>query len=364
MKALIRILGTAAAFLTLSCCGISNKPQPPQPPKPDTLTVFVIGDVMMHSPQLRHDCHNFFKHICKPLAEADIAIANMEFSLGGKPYTGYPQFSAPDYYAEYMAEIGTDVFLTANNHILDRGSKGLTRTLDFYRSMKDSVLFTGSAASELERDETYPLIIDAKGIRLAIVNFTYGTNGIFVEGWPNANYMDSTEVKAAIGRAKDKDADFIIAMPHWGEEYNMIHSREQERWAEWLVEQGCDLIIGGHPHSVQDSTHIGRVPVIYSIGNAVSNQSQHETQIELAATLRFVKWGSRSIMLEPELRYMWCSRPAGLGASYHTIFVDEWLDRRDQWQNPADYDRMVSIWEKVKKKTGVKYEENDHTGVD
>lgn len=362
MKSLIYTFGAVAVLILAFSCGTPKKQQTPPPPKPDTLTVFMIGDVMMHSPQLKHDCHTFFQHICKPLAEADIAIANMEFSLGGEPYTGYPQFSAPDYYAEYMAEIGTDVFLTANNHILDRRSKGLTRTLDFYRAMKDSVLFTGAAASEEERNANYPLIVDAKGIRLALVNFTYGTNGIFVEGWPNTNYMDSTDVKAAIERAKAQDADFIIALPHWGEEYHMIHSAEQEKWAKWLVKQGCNLIVGGHPHSVQDTTHIGRVPVIYSLGNAVSNQYQHETQIELATTLRFVKWGSKSIMLEPQVRYMWCSRPGGLGTSYYTIFVDEWLDKRDKWQNPADYDKMVSTWNLVRKTTKVQYEENNQAG--
>lgn len=351
---LLKILYLTAALPLTGRCGSSEQPLPAVVHKPDTLSMFVIGDVMSHTPQLSCDCNTFFQHIRHSIETADLAVANMEFPLGGEPYTGYPRFSGPDRYADYMASIGTDIFLTANNHILDKGKRGLVRTLDRYRSMGDSVKFTGAAGNERERNSLYPLIIDAKGIRLALINFTYDTNGILVSGWPNTNYMDSTDVAAAIHRAKVQEADFIMAFPHWGEEYHIIHSAEQERWAEWMVRQGVDIIVGGHPHSVQDSSHIGSVPVIYSLGNAVSNQSQPGTQLELSATLRFVRCGERCSMLEPELRYMWCSRPGGLGDSYYTIFVDEWLGRRDEWTGKGDYDNMVSTWERIRKKSGVK----------
>lgn len=353
MRIALDILVLATLLPFAGRCGVEEQPLTAPARKPDTLSVFVIGDVMSHTPQLHYDCNTFFQHIRGPLENADIAIANIEFPLGGEPYTGYPRFSGPDRYADYMASIGTDIFLTANNHILDQGKRGLMRTLTRYRSMSDSVRFTGAAENERERNALYPLIVDARGMRLALVNFTYDTNGILVSGWPNTNYMDTTDVAAAIHRAKLQEADFIIAFPHWGEEYNIIHSPAQERWANWLVEQGVDLIVGGHPHSVQDTTHIGGVPVIYSLGNAVSNQSQPGTQLELAATLRFVRQGSRCHMLEPELRYMWCSRPGGLGDSYYTIFVDEWLGRRDEWSGKSDYDTMVSTMERIRAKSGV-----------
>ena len=91
-------------------------------PVKDTVTVTFLGDMMMHSKQLEYDCSSFIKELGSITADADISIANLEFTLAGKPYSGYPAFSAPDSYAEDLASKGVDIFLTANNHILDKGS--------------------------------------------------------------------------------------------------------------------------------------------------------------------------------------------------------------------------------------------------
>ena len=328
---------------------------PPRPAPSDTLEMMIIGDVMMHTPQMKHDCRRFFADIAPALAAADIAVANMEFSLGGEPYTGYPAFSAPDYIAPYVAGCGIDVFLTANNHILDRRSTGLERTLGIYRSMSDSVLFTGSASSAEEHMKVNPLVVRSHGISIALVNFTYDTNGITVKGWPNTSYQDRDSVHAAIMRAKERNADFIIALPHWGEEYHLRHSEEQRRWAEWLVSEGVDAIVGGHPHVVQDTTHIEGVPVIYSLGNAVSNMSRENTRLELAVRLKFVKNGfsGEKVMLEPELLPMWCTLPGRLCDSYATIFIKEWATRRSEWLIPSDHDDMTATWKRVREATGI-----------
>ena len=122
---------------------------------PDTVSVIVIGDVMMHTKQLARDHHPFMERIAPALREADFAVANLEFPLGGEPYAGYPAFSTPDYYAWYAGDdCGIDVFLTANNHVLDRGSRGLRRTLDVYQQIRDSlgVLQTGTARDQQELD--------------------------------------------------------------------------------------------------------------------------------------------------------------------------------------------------------------------
>ena len=105
---------------------------------PDTVSVTFIGDVMMHEAQLAFDCNGFLSELGSVTRDADITVANLEFSLAGKPYTGYPSFSAPDEYAFSIAGHGVDVFLTANNHILDKGRRGLVRTLQVYDSMRDS----------------------------------------------------------------------------------------------------------------------------------------------------------------------------------------------------------------------------------
>lgn len=324
----------------------------------DTVSVAVIGDVMMHAAQLDYDSSGFLEDIGGWLSEADFAVANMEFTLAGKPYTGYPCFSSPDKYAADVADCGVDVFLTANNHILDKGSKGMSRTLDVYRKM--GIKFTGSAGTREEKEGNYPLMLQRRGIKIALINFTYGTNAGPYGEWPATYRMEEKDIEAAFDRAKARDADFIVVLPHWGTEFKLIHSAEQEKWAEKLVADGADVIVGAHPHVVQDSTHINGVPVFYSMGNAVSNMTSENTRLELAVLLRFVRdqLNGDTSMLEPELRFMWCTRPGEITDNYRTVFVDEWKGRREEWNDPKDYDYMITTYERVKNVTRIKDEEN------
>jgi len=310
----------------------------------DTLEMIIIGDVMMHSRQLQHDHRTFLKEISPALKAADFAVANLEFPLAGPPYSGYPNFSTPDWYPEYLSECGINVFLLANNHILDKGGAGFSRSLKVYDRMaaEGSAEYTGAAASLERFEEVNPLIVSHRGISVALVNFTYGTNGGSSSRWPAVARMKKEEIGAQIQRAKEREADFIVALPHWGVEYELEHSLEQEELAKWLVSQGVDAIVGAHPHVVQDTMYIKDVPVIYSVGNAVSNMSVKNTRLELAVTIRFVRRGKGTpVMTEPELRWMWCTLPGKLIDSYSTIFADEWTGRRDEWLDPSDYDNMI-----------------------
>ena len=258
----------------------------------DTLSVLILGDVMMHARQLEYDYTEFLEEMRPLIEDADFSIANMEFSLGGRPYSGYPAFSAPDGYASYVRDCGTDVFLMANNHILDRGVKGLERTISVYDSL--NVWRCGVAKDVREQSSNYPLILRRNGISVALINFTYGTNSTSRKEYPRVNMMDKNEVRLSIQKARERNADFILALPHWGNEYQLRHSKEQEEWAEWLVKEGVDAIVGAHPHVVQDTTHISGVPVIYSLGNCISNMSATNTRLGLAVELRFIRNGDKT----------------------------------------------------------------------
>ena len=324
---------------------------------PDTVSMVIIGDVMMHKRQLEYDCTKFLEPIRRLLSEADIAVANMEFSLGGEPYSGYPAFSAPDTYATYVADCGVDVFLTANNHILDRGAAGLSRTLGIYERMKldDGIQYTGTALRESSDTAINPLVVVGRGIRIAIVNFTYGTNAAQTAEWPSVQRASREDVAQCIKRARDRNVDYIVAAPHWGTEYSLRHDSWEESWAQWLVSQGVDAIVGGHPHVVQDTTSISGVPVIYSVGNAVSNMSAVNTRLELAVTMRFTRHDDGLVeMIGPDLTWLWCTLPGTLTSGYATIPVEEFLGRRELWINPSDYDNMVATYERVKKTTGIR----------
>ncbi len=333
--------------------------------KADTLTIRVIGDVMMHEKQITaartkdggYDFSGYFEFIEDDIREADIAVANMEFTLAGKPYTGYPCFSAPDAYIDYLAGCGFDIFLAANNHIFDKGTRGAERTLEIYRRLYEThgIRFTGLAGNASELQKNMPLMIRAKGINLALLNFTYGTNLGLQTEWPKTNYLgEKGKAEDAFARAGEKGADFTIAFPHWGTEYVLKHSERQEEQARWLVANGADMIIGAHPHVVQDKAVIKGVPVAYSLGNAVSNMSAANTQMELMATVRIVRDQNGTARALPlELKYLWCSRPGGYNDSYTVIPVAEFIDRKGEWENTADYEKMVAAYKRIKKETGI-----------
>ncbi len=331
--------------------------------EPDTLTIRILGDIMMHTKQIEaakqadgsYDFNSYFRFIKNRIKEADIAIANMEFTLAGEPYSGYPCFSAPDGFETYLADCGFDVFLAANNHIFDKGTKGAVRTLEKYRRLSEEgrIRFTGIAGDEKEMDGNTPLYIKVKGISLALLNFTYGTNAGLSSAWPKTNYeSERTRLTEALGKALE--ADFVIALPHWGTEYVLRHSAKQRETAEWLVRNGADIIIGAHPHTVQDKETIEGVTVVYSLGNAVSNMSATNTQLELMATLKLVRKEDGGIEALPlELEYLWCSRPGGYNDTYTVIPVKEFLDKKGYWKNQADYWKMVGTYERVSTETGI-----------
>ncbi len=331
----------------------------------DTLTIRILGDIMMHERQISNarkpdgsfDFSTYFMFIEDEIREADIAVANMEFTLAGEPYTGYPQFSAPDRFADYLAGCGFDIFLAANNHIFDRGAGGAERTLEIYRKLGEScgIRFTGLAGSQEESERVNPLFIRARGISLALLNLTYGTNLGLPVHWPKTNYMrERGRITEGFSEAQERGADMVIVFPHWGTEYVLKHSEEQRKEAEWYVENGADIIIGAHPHVIQDIETVDGVTVAYSLGNAVSNMSAANTQLELMATVRIAREPSGDLKMLPlETEYLWCSRPWGYNESYTVIPVAEFIGRRDEWKNPADYDKMLETYLRVKKETGI-----------
>ncbi|MBE6250202.1 MAG: CapA family protein [Bacteroidales bacterium] len=323
----------------------------------DTMTICVLGDMMMHTEQIdnagrrdgEHNFDTYFKYIGGRIRSADLAIANMEFTLAGKPYTGYPSFSAPDSFARHLADCGFDVFLTANNHILDKGCQAAERTLKQYRHL--GVRYCGTALDEEDMRRTTPLIIRAKGITVALINFTYGTNLGADKHWPKVNYMGNrTLIRTALEKADS--ADLTIVMPHWGNEYELQQSEEQKEMAQWLAENGADIIIGSHPHVAQPFEIISgkNVPVAYSLGNAVSNMSAPNTQVGLMTTITIVRHTDGDIEVMPlEFTYLWCSRPGGFCDSYTIIPIQDFIGSRERWIGRWEYDKMMTTYNRVKK---------------
>lgn len=247
------------------------------------LSFLFVGDVMQHGGQIAgaynkttdsYDYEDGFKFVKPLIEEKDIAIANLEVTHAGKPYKGYPQFSAPDELSKALFNTGFDILLTSNNHACDGGEKGVIRTLDILD--KVGIKHTGTFRNKAERDKNYPLIIEEKGIKIALLNYTFSTNGIVVEAPIIINYIDSVMMKQDFEKAKKMNVDYIICSMHWGTEYESLPSDYQKFWEKFCYRQGADMIVGGHPHVLQpvERKIVNKKEklTIWSLGNFVSNQ--------------------------------------------------------------------------------------------
>ena len=284
-------------------------------------TLLFVGDLMQHSPQFlraKQPDGSYNYDVCfeevKPFIEAaDIAVGNLEVTLGGPPYTGYPCFSAPDDWLWAIKETGFDVLTTSNNHCLDRGRRGLERTL----MMTDSLGFQtlGTYRNAEERQQRYPLIVEKNGIRFAFITYTYDMNGFEVEEPNVVNVIDTLMMKRDILIARSLRPDVIIAIMHWGTEYKLQPDNDQRRHAQWLLEQGVDHIIGGHPHVIQPTEYFPYPDkpdyhtVVWSQGNFISNMSAPQTTEGTMITLTFRKIGLVTRLTEYNCKVVQTTRP-------------------------------------------------------
>ncbi len=278
-------------YLIASNCTVAQQVTNPDTailPRIDTteITLLFAGDVMGHMPQINsaydsssgtYDFNPVFSEVSPVISKADIALANLETTLAGKPYSGYPQFSAPDSLATALKNVGFDILINANNHCLDRGKEGLERTIAVLDSFR--IPNTGTFIDENARTIRYPLVYEAKGFRIAFLNCTYGTNGIPVSKPNVVNFIDTIQLKQDIAKAKQTNVDYTIVTIHWGLEYERTENAGQRKIAAFLLRNGADMVIGSHPHVVQpvikyytssDSSNYN--VVVYSLGNYVSNQ--------------------------------------------------------------------------------------------
>lgn len=245
------------------------------------LSLLFVGDIMQHDSNIaaafdletkRYDYSACFEYVAPILRAADLTFGNLELTLAGAPYKGYPQFSAPDALAVELKKSGFDILVTANNHSLDRRRKGLERTLRVLDSLQ--LLHTGTFRDSLERSETYPLIVTKNGFQLSLLNYTYGTNGIPVTKPNIVNLIDTVLIKHDLEKARSQHSDAIIVFMHWGAEYQSLPNQEQKRLAALCFREGANLVIGAHPHVLQPmqwNKQENQV-VVYSLGNFVSGQ--------------------------------------------------------------------------------------------
>lgn len=249
--------------------------------------IFVMGDIMFHSPQIRagkkengYDFSESFEEVKKFLKEkkekTSLVIGNFESTIAEDNFSGYPMFRTPEIAMKNIKDAGIDILALANNHSLDGGIKGIELTKKTAQKYDITPLGT-----YLEDEKNTIYIDEITGKKIAILNYTYGLNGLEsrIKDKPHmVNLIDKEKILDDIESAKKQNVKGIIAIMHWGNEYQRLQNKNQEELAHFMAENGVDIIIGSHPHVIQPTqkiqTHRGETFVIYSLGNFLSNQRE------------------------------------------------------------------------------------------
>lgn len=334
-----------------------------------TVDLLFAGDLMQHQAQIdaarRGNTYNYdscFAKVSHEIKNADLAVANLEVTLAGPPYKGYPQFSAPDEYLKAVKDAGFDVLVTANNHCLDGGRKGLRRTIQMLDSLR--IPYAGTYVDEGERARRYPLLVEKNGLRIVFLNYTYGTNGLQVQPPQVVNYIDTVQIKKDVAAAKRMKPDAIIALMHWGLEYHSLPERSERQLAGWLIGQGVDHVIGSHPHVVQpaevvrDNTSEGnRHLVVYSLGNYISNMSKVDTDGGMMVRLQLTKKDGKTRMTHCAYSLVWVSRPILSGKKNFELYPAANPPRNLTPAEKVRLDRFVGNARKLFQKHNIGIEE-------
>lgn len=325
-----------------------------QSDNPNKLTLLFIGDIMGHSDQIwsaedrEKHIYNYdtvFTYIKPVIDEADIAIANFEVTLSGPPYSGYPAFVSPAAYAVACKNAGIDCLVQANNHSADRGSKGIRKTINILDSLE--IIHTGTFSDPDERREKYPLYFEKKGIRIALLNYSYGTNGINVKKPVILNTIDRDIIKDDIEKAILHKSDIIIAFLHWGNEYESTPSAVQYDLADYLFNNGVDIVIGSHPHVLQKMVWNKTIKegkgniAFYSLGNFISGQIKRHTDGGALARIDLTREGSAVKITDANYYLTWVYTPIErYRKRFFVIPCSEFENRKYFFSDTSAYKKM------------------------
>lgn len=263
--------------------------------KPTSAKLVAVGDNLMHrsctlSAKNADGAYDFTKHFANMadiFKAADLAVISQDTVLGGielgatSTETGI--FNTAVELADGMADAGINVVLAANNHIMDEGSAGLNTMMSYFSTKYPNITLLGVNNSREAKDE--PVYVETNNIKIAMINYSYGSNQTAdLDASPYLlNQYDENWLSDILKQARE-EADFIIAFPFWGEQNSMDYTQEQERQAQFLADNGVDLIIGSYPHVVEPVKWItaengDRTLVYYSLGNFQSIQNTVENML-------------------------------------------------------------------------------------
>jgi hypothetical protein len=325
-------------------------------PKPVELTVSVSGDTLIHSPVYgralalgggaEYDFAPLFAKLRPYVAKPDLGLCHLETVMGPGPPRSYPLFNSPPALARAIERTGWDACSTASNHSLDQGEAGIATTIDALEAA--GVEHTGTFASAGARRR--PMIVKAKGVRVALLSYTTDTNGIPPPEPYSVNVADTAApILADARRARRAGADAVIANIHWGAdaapEYVPEIAARQEQMVRPLTESAdVTAVVGQGPHVVQPIRRVEGEIVVFSEGNLISDQDAaccaEASQDGLVALLDLVAKGDRVRLARVRYVPVWVSRP-----DYRVLPVATALEvgSADPSALRASYERTVSV---------------------
>jgi poly-gamma-glutamate capsule biosynthesis protein CapA/YwtB (metallophosphatase superfamily) len=258
--------------------GAGSGPGAQPPAGAQEISLVATGDVLLHErlwTTARQDGENgqwdFAPLLSgvKPLVQsADLAVCHLETPIGA-PYSGYPLFQGPPQIVPALKKTGYDACTTASNHSFDKGAAGIDRTL---RTL-DQAGLKHAGTSRTPQEAATPTVVDVKGVKVALLSYTYGFNGV---PYPNgetwrAGKLDPARIKAMARTARDAGAQIVVVSCHWGDEYsNAVNQEQRTIAAELLADSNIDLILGHHAHVVQPIQQLHGKWVVYGLGNLVA----------------------------------------------------------------------------------------------
>lgn len=313
-----------------------------------------VGDAMQHQGQIdaakvgkEYDYSQCFKPLEYIISTADYAVVNLETPIGPSPHSGYPCFNAPTEYLDALADVGFDMMLTANNHTLDRGARGLRATLTELDARRLDHI--GTYLNDSARAVALHKIVTINGFKIGFTNYTYGTNGIKPRDGVVVDYIDRQRIKADVEDCRRSGAELVCVCIHWGDEYSLLPNREQRNLADFLEAIGVDMIIGAHPHVIQpfelrpNRYYPERnVLLVYSLGNFISNMKTADTRGGAMVQVKLFRGDDhKAVVQSADYRLLFTIPGTSPSNNYRVMEVDSvpegstWKSRANEFKRRA-----------------------------
>lgn len=332
----------------------------PPEEKAVSVTIRAVGDNLMHSPIFKscktedgYDFDSLYTHIIPYIQEADIAAINQEtiFVDAAQAFSGYPSFGTPSQVGDSIAKAGFNLVTHATNHTYDRGYNALMYTMNFWDGYEE---ITVLGINESEEEQQKITVWEKDGLRIAMLNFTYGLNGYVLPSDKQylVNLLDNKELNEALLKKAEESADITVVFVHFGTEYTHTPTAEQKNEVEFLVGNGADVIIGGHPHVIQPVTeHISengnRAVVFYSLGNFLSNQSGTDKILGGMANVTITKDKGKTYVEAYEMLPTVTHAENGLYTAYMLSDYTDELAKKHRRCPGLTVERIQNLYDKV-----------------